>query len=70
LDYQNNFAYLGSYLGILSMMSNTAKCFDVLATNFVALSNCFDGPTKSFLNIYFTKFLDFLQQNCSFMNIS
>ena len=52
---ENNFA------GILS---NAAKCFDILAINFVVLPNCFDGPAKLFSDLI-AKFLD-LQQNCFF----
>jgi len=44
LNHQNNFA------GILNVMSNTAKCFDFLAINFIVLSNYFDDPVKLFFS--------------------
>jgi len=51
LDHQNDF------VEILSMLSNAAKCFDIiLVINFVILSNYFDGPAKLFS--YLAEFLD------------
>ena len=40
------------------MMSNAAKCFDILAINFVILSNYFDVPARLFFRLYLVKFLD------------
>jgi len=40
LDYQNNF------VGILKIMSNAAKTFDILATSLSVLHNYFNSSTK------------------------
>jgi len=40
LDHQNNF------VGILKIMSNAAKNFDILATSLSVLHNYFDSSTK------------------------
>jgi len=40
LDYQNNF------VGILKIMNNAARNFDILATNLNVLYNYFDSSTK------------------------
>jgi len=40
LDHQNNF------VGILKIMSDAAKNFDVLATSLIVLFNYFDQSTK------------------------
>jgi len=48
------------------MMKNAAKYFDILTINFVVLLNYFDGPRKSFSDLYLAKFLDSSEQNCSF----
>ena len=42
LNHQNNFA------GILNIMSNAAKYFDILVTNFRFTYNCFDSSAKLF----------------------
>jgi len=47
-----------NFVRILSIMSNAAKCFDVLAINFVALSNYFDDIATLFSNLCLIKFLD------------
>ena len=46
-------------------MNNASKSFDILAISFNVLHNYFDGPTK-FLDLYLTKFLNILAQNCPF----
>jgi len=51
LKYQNN------CVGILSMMSNAARSFDILAIN-LSVYNYFNNLTKLFLSLYLTKFLD------------
>jgi len=40
------------------MMSNAAKNFNILATSLKILHNYFDDPTKLFLDLYLTEFLD------------
>jgi len=40
-------------------MSNAKKNFYILVTNLSILHNCFDDPTKLFLDLYLVKFLDF-----------
>jgi len=42
LDHQNNF------VGILKIMNNVAKNFDILAISFSILHNYFDDSTKLF----------------------
>jgi len=62
LDHQNNF------VGILKIMSNTAKNFDILAINLSVLHNYFDSSTN-FSDLYPIKMLDlsakpFFPRNC------
>jgi len=51
LDHQNNF------VGILKIMSNAAKNFDIRATSLSVLHNYFDSSTK-FFYLYPVKILD------------
>jgi len=53
-NYQNNYARR------LSIMSDVAKNFDILATNLSILHNYCDGLIKLFSNLYLAKFLDIL----------
>jgi len=53
LGYQNNF------VGILKIMSNAAKNFDILATGLSVLHNYFNSLTKIFFfYLYAAKILD------------
>jgi len=40
------------------MDNNAKKVFDILATGLSVQYNYFDGPTKLFLNLYLSQFLD------------
>jgi len=58
LDYQNNF------VGILKIMINAAKSFNILTINLSVLYNYFNdviilSSTKLFSDLYPTKILDF-----------
>ena len=45
-DRQNN------HVEILTIISNDAKSFDILAISLMVLHNYFDNPTKSCLNLH------------------
>ena len=53
---ENNFIGSSKYIEDSSMMSNAAKCFDILATNLSILYNYFDSLTELFSDLCLTKF--------------
>jgi len=52
LGHQNNF------VGILKIMNNAAKNFDILVTSSNVLHNYFDGSKLYFFDLYSAKILD------------